>query len=128
MDDTSSTALYLIRARESRSASTVSCDAKQFKVSSRPGAAHAAGSWCTRLWKAVTAQLERPTASIRSRTSTSSCPAGRVSSARSSPSRSSSRKKPVGASGAMRGSWPSVGFQFPSGTTYPCLVKTPPAD
>ena len=47
--------------------------------------------------------------------------------ARSSPSRSSSRKKPVGTSGAMRGSCPSVGFQFPSGTTYPCLVKTPPA-
>ena len=128
MDDTSSTALYLIRARESRSASTISRMARQFRVSSRSGVAHAAGSWGTRLWKAVTAQLGRPTASIRSRTSTSSCPAGRVSSARSSPSWSSSRKKPVGASGAMRGSWPSVGFQFPSGTTYPCLVKTPPAD
>ena len=94
--DASSTALYLISFSGSRSSSTVSRMARQFRVSSCSGVAHAAGSWGTRLWKAVTVQLEMPTASIWSRTSTSSCPAGRGSSARSSPSWSSSRKKLVG--------------------------------
>ena len=42
---------------------TVSRMARQFRVSSRSGVAQAAGSWGIRLWKAVTAQLERPTAS-----------------------------------------------------------------
>ena len=51
---------------------TVSRMARQFRVSSRSGMAHAAGSCGIRLRKAVTAQLERPTASIRSRTSASS--------------------------------------------------------